>query len=70
MNKLNFADLDTKLLHGETMAIRHNMTADELGKQGRYIPRYDLLEVKRSILKAHRKFYGGLSKYASDGTLR
>lgn len=70
MNSMYFGDLDTKLSNAETMALHHNRVADQLRELGKYVPRYDLLDIRAGILKAHRKFYGGLSKYNSDGSLR
>ena len=70
MNSTYFGDLENKMKTGVNMATQHNNYAEMIyNKSGVILPRYDLLEVQSSILNAHRKFYGMLSKYDSNGKL-
>lgn len=70
MNVTRFSDLEGKMDAGLQMAQAHNMKADAVYKAtGQVLPRYDLVNVQSSILKAHRKFYGLTSKYSGKGAL-
>lgn len=70
MNKSYYGDLETKMKTGTQMAQQHNAYADKFYQaSGQIIQRYDLYEVQRSILNAHKKFYGMQSKYDGKGNL-
>lgn len=70
MNTKYFGNLEEKLKTGVAMAQQHNAYAKTLFETtGQILPRYDLVSVQRSILNAHRKFYGIDNKYDGKGNL-
>lgn len=71
MNVLRFSDLEQKVKNGEQLAMQHNAFASKLFQTtGQVLKRYDLLDVKWSIIKQHMRHYGLTSKYDGKGNLR
>lgn len=70
MNKSYYGDLETKMKTGTQMAKQHNAYAYKVYQEyDQIVQRYDLYQVQRSILNAHKKFYGMQSKYDGKGNL-
>jgi hypothetical protein len=65
-----FGDLEGKMRTGVKMAEAHNAKADQIyAETGYVVQRYDMYQVQRAILNAHKRHYGMLSKYDGKGNL-